>query len=154
MTRTRSQNGRRSRAKGAAWEREAASILRAIYPGAERNIAQTRSARREGCDIKGTPWWVECKVGANINLKQAYGQALSDGGDKVLVVAKQDRREPVVYVGLEHLVAELGGTYPERDGLMVEVPLPLYAFVELIADAQRHRIASFAALSTFMDPAP
>jgi len=96
--RTASQNGKRSRDKGHAWEREVAILLRPIWPDAERNIAQSRTAKREGCDVEKTPYWIECKVGAVINLAAAYAQAEADSdGREVIVIAKADRRRPVVY---------------------------------------------------------
>lgn len=102
--RTKSQNGRRSRAKGAEWEREVARLLVDIYPNVERNIAQARTARREGCDVEGTRWWIECKVGARPNLLAALRQARSDAGTDgrpPVVVAKPDRCPPVVVLDLE-----------------------------------------------------
>jgi len=96
--RTASQNGKRSRTKGVAFEREVAAMLRPIWPEAERNIAQSRTAKREGCDVEKTPYWIECKVGAVINLKAAHAQADADSdGREVIVIAKTDRRRPVVY---------------------------------------------------------
>lgn len=106
MTRTRSQNGRRSRTKGHAWERDVAAIFAAIYPDRDvrRNIAQSRTAKREGADILGLPWWVECKVGATLDLRSALAQAEADSdGRPALVVAKQDRREAVVHARLRTL---------------------------------------------------
>lgn len=99
MIRTRSQNGRRSRAKGAQWEREVARVLAAIWPGAERNIAQSRTAAREGCDVEGTPYWVECKCGAGVDLRAAWKQAEGDRDADlrpIVLVVKEDRRRPYV----------------------------------------------------------
>ena len=114
--RTRSQNGRRSRAKGAAFEREVALALRGIYPGAERCIAQTRTAAREGCDVEGTPFWIECKVGGRPNVLAAMRQAKRDrvGGKgiaddvrPVLVVAQRTREPATVTIELEAFVEML-----------------------------------------------
>ena len=104
MTRTAAQNGRRSRTKGHAFERWVANAMRDAGLPAERNIAQTRSAAREGCDVEGSEWWIECKVGAAPDPRAAYAQALGDrGGDDdrpIVVVWKRDRCEPQATIGL------------------------------------------------------
>lgn len=105
MTRTKSQNGRRSRAKGASWERDLATILRSVYPKAERCIAQSRTAKREGCDVEGTPFWIESKVGARPDILGAVRQAQADtDGRSVLVVTKQDRGVPLATLPLAELM--------------------------------------------------
>ncbi len=98
MERTKSQNGRRSRSKGAAFERWVVNELKRKGLEAERNIAQVRTAKREGCDVEGTGWFIECKVGANPDVKAAMEQARSDrGGDMrpIVVIWKKDRMEPM-----------------------------------------------------------
>jgi hypothetical protein len=108
--RTRSQNGRRSRAKGHAFEREVAATMRAVYPDAERCIAQARTAAREGCDVEGTPFWIECKVGARPDVLGAMKQATRDRGEDtrpVLVVARRDRGPTTVTMELDAFVALL-----------------------------------------------
>lgn len=126
MTRTKSQNGRRSRAKGAAFERWVVSELRRVGLPAERNIAQVRTAAREGCDVEGTEWWIECKVGAAPNPFTAYVQAESDRPDHdarpILVAWKRDRHEPMVTAQIHDLAhASAHGKAPEayRGGEMV-----------------------------------
>jgi hypothetical protein len=92
--RTKSQNGRRSRSKGAAFERWVAAELRRYGVPAERNIAQARTAAREGCDVEDSRWWIECKVGARIDVRGAYLQALHDRDERpIVVVHKRDRCE-------------------------------------------------------------
>lgn len=113
--RTRSQNARRSRTKGHAFEREVAATLRDVYPEAERCIAQTRTAAREGCDVEGTPFWIECKVGAHPNVLGAMRQARRDRDGRpaseprdmrpVLVVAQRTREPATVTMELDAFVA-------------------------------------------------
>lgn len=106
--RTASQNGRRSRTKGAVFEREVAAALRGIYPGAERCIAQSRTAAREGCDVEGTPFFIECKVGGRPNVLAAMRQARRDRGQAdarpVLVVAQRTREPATVTMELEEFI--------------------------------------------------
>lgn len=117
MTRTASQNARRSRSKGAAWERDLSAVLRAVYPEAARCIAQSRTAKREGCDVEGTPWWIESKVGARPDILGAIRQALADtDGRPVLVVTKQDRGVPLATLPLAELLRLL--TIQRQDGAL------------------------------------
>lgn len=132
--RTRSQNGRRSRSKGACWEREVASLFAALFPGKDvrRNIAQARTAKREGCDVLGTPWWIECKVGATIDLRGALEQAERDSsGAPCIVVAKQDRREPVVHARLRVLwyPLDISASHPEQARLTPAATMRLSDFL-------------------------
>lgn len=96
--RTASQNGKRSRAKGAAFERYVASVFAAVYPDAKRCIGQARTAASEGCDVEGTPWWIECKVGDRPDIHGAFKQSRKDRGNKdsrPIAVISQRTREPV-----------------------------------------------------------
>ena len=108
--RTKSQNGRRSRTKGAAFEREVARLLATVWPDSRRNLSQSRKG--EGGDVLGTPYHVEIKCGARIDLDGALAQAERDalgcvfaGGRlappvaalQCIVIAKRDRHAPIVY---------------------------------------------------------
>jgi hypothetical protein len=93
--RTKSQNGRRSRTKGAVFEREVSDRMRAFFPHAERNISQSRKAAREGCDVEKTPFWIECKVGSKPDVWGAIRQARRDAkmaqdSRPCVVIAKRD----------------------------------------------------------------
>ena len=103
MTRTRSAIGRQNRARGQAFEREVAKLLRAVWPDAERNIAQARTAKREGCDVEGTPWWVECKSGRGIDWRSALEQAERDTDGRRCVVIGRERGKRVLMVCLRYL---------------------------------------------------
>lgn len=91
----------RSRRKGATWERElAARWAASIYPAAQRG---PRGSQRDGeADVEGTPWWVECKVGARPDVLGAMRQAeAATDGRTPLVVVKRDREAPLVAMRLE-----------------------------------------------------
>jgi hypothetical protein len=86
---------RAQRTKGKVGEREAATLLRELYPSASRTISQARGA--EDCDVGGTPWHVEVKVGSKPAPLRALRQALRDaeehGDDRPpLVMCREDRR--------------------------------------------------------------
>ena len=77
------------RAKGQRGEREFAARLAALYPDAHRG-AQSRSGR-DGCDVEGTPWWVECKTRHGIAVFRFLEQAERDtDGRPVLVRLRED----------------------------------------------------------------
>lgn len=93
--------GRRSRTKGAAWERALASILQPLWPQAERGIGQARRGS-EVADVEGTPFWVEAKHRKKVSIPAAYRQATeATDGRPVLVVTKEDRCEPLVTMTLD-----------------------------------------------------
>ena len=121
--RTRSQNGRRSRTKGAVFEREVAAVLRGVYPGAERCIAQSRTAAREGCDVEGTPFFIECKVGGRPNVLAAMRQARRDrdGDARGKKGTKDARPVPVV---------------AQRTREPATVTMELDAFVEIVSRSE------------------
>jgi hypothetical protein len=86
---------RSQRTKGKVGEREAAALLRELFPEAARTISQARGA--EDCDVGGTPYFVECKVGAKPAplkaLRQAKGDAAELGDERPpLVMCREDRR--------------------------------------------------------------
>lgn len=49
--------GRRSRNKGAQWERDAAKRLAEVYPDASRGGHVQRRGVPDAADVSGTPWW-------------------------------------------------------------------------------------------------
>ena len=93
------------RNKGHNWEREVAARFRRIFGDRVKRGWQTRQGN-DAPDVDGTPFWVECKVGACPNIYAAMDQAdaaLSKAGDvrAPLAVIKRDRRFPlaVMYLG-------------------------------------------------------
>lgn len=96
----RSQRGRRSRTKGKVWERAVAALLRPIFGDQAKRGFQSRSGR-DGCDVEGTPYWLECKHGTLVNLRAALKQAIADTDGRVpVVVAKDDRSTPMAVMRL------------------------------------------------------
>lgn len=67
--------GSYQRRKGHNYEREVARKLRELLPDADvRRGRQTRRGDDEA-DVEGTPFWIECKVGAAPNVWAALKQA-------------------------------------------------------------------------------
>lgn len=78
------------RRKGAEGEREAAELCRQLWPQADRNPMQARGAKRDGCEVEGTPHWIEVKSGVRPPIMPALRQAKRD------IAASGDARAPVV----------------------------------------------------------
>jgi hypothetical protein len=131
--RTKSQNGKRARRKGISFELEVVKALQGIGIAAERNIAQTRTAAREGCDVEGTPWWLELSCGAAPDPRAKYAQAMRDwygNADDlrpIVVVTKRDRCEPIVTVAACELAAWYTG---EAMGRQMDGPLVTLRFAD------------------------
>lgn len=78
-------SGKRSRNKGAAFEREVAKMFREIGIPAERCLTETRDGN-VGDLIGSAPFTVQCKVGARPPVWQALKEAIE---------AAPDHRTPV-----------------------------------------------------------
>lgn len=97
MTTDRSQLGRRSRTKGATFEREISRALSEIMPDEKINRGiQSRFGGREYADVVCPFFHIECKRGKKTNIKAALRQAIDDMGDQpqMPVAITRDDREP------------------------------------------------------------
>jgi hypothetical protein len=91
--------GKKSRDKGASYEREIANLFKTVYPDAKRGIGQARSAS-EVPDVDGTPFWVECKDHkATLNLAKVYVKATIDRAKSPTIVSQT---KPIVIVWKRH----------------------------------------------------
>lgn len=105
-------SGRRSRAKGAAGERELVRALRELLPAYAERIA--RGAPMQASDPAGAPdvllpgCWPECKRQARPNIRAALDQAegASQGTGLVpLAVTRADRGRWLVTMSLDDFAA-------------------------------------------------
>ena len=108
--------GASQRNKGHAFEREVAIAFREALgldaTEVKRGLSQPRGGTGEEPDVvlpDSLPYWVECKVGARPNpmaaMEQARkGVAKAKSPKRPLVVAKQDRKEPVVVMDLNEFL--------------------------------------------------
>lgn len=91
--------GKRARAKGQELQREVANALKPVYPDAASN-SQYRGAKRDGCDVGQTPWWIEAKNRKDGSVFTAYRQAMRDkqqaGDTRPVLIATTRNREPVL----------------------------------------------------------
>ena len=98
--------GKRSRVKGKTWERAVCRMLRSIWSSVYRGHQDSRGGAKagEGCDVEGTPYYVECRHEREYNWRKHLREALamrSKRGDArpVVLVAKDDKRPPGWRVG-------------------------------------------------------
>ena len=103
-----------SRTKGKVWEREVARMFRAYFGGGAliKRGYQTRSGR-DGADVEGTPFWIECKHQRNCTPEAALVQAeeaSSGAGDKrtSIAVCKSHRGKPFVVIRLDRFLSLAG----------------------------------------------
>jgi hypothetical protein len=84
--------GARSRRKGAAFERWVANRFREVWPNAVRGVGQTQKGSTL-CDVEGTPWNVECKVGQRPNIYAAIAQSEAAKDERPwLIVARKNSK--------------------------------------------------------------
>lgn len=94
-------SGRRSRTKGASFERWVANRLKPYYPNAKRGIGQARSSS-EVSDVEGTDFWIECKRHKKPSIPAAWKQAEeATDGRPLLVVTKADQGPVLVTMSLD-----------------------------------------------------
>ena len=92
--------GRRSRMKGADFERGMAKVMRSVWPEARRGIGQARCAS-EVPDVDGTPFWVETKHRKRVSILAAFEQAAeATDGRPVVAVTRENNRPILVTMAL------------------------------------------------------
>lgn len=91
--------GKRARQKGQQLQRDVANLLKPVYPDASSN-SQYRGAKRDGCDVGGTPFWIEAKNRKDGSVFTAYRQAMRDKAKaedtRPVLIATTRNREPVL----------------------------------------------------------
>jgi hypothetical protein len=96
--------GKRSRTKGARGEREVVAILRAVWEGAKRGLAQTR-AGNDCADVEGATIWPEVKIGARPNIHAAMAQATeATDGRPPVAFTRRDGEGWLVTMKSEHWI--------------------------------------------------
>lgn len=71
-----SRRGKASRRKGKVFEQEIARKFREIYGESVKRGWQAREGF-DAPDVDGTPWWVECKHHARVNVQASFEQAVT-----------------------------------------------------------------------------
>lgn len=120
--RTKQAIGRQNRARGQAFERLVAKELAKVWPEARRNLSQTRTAKKEGGDILGTPHFWECKSGQwslSADLAKARVEAADHG--QVAHIVYRDGHRLMVYCR-----AHIGMAQPGRPSVPIHVALDHY----------------------------
>src|SRR5690606_4333292 len=104
----RGMSGRRSREKGARWEREVARRVRDVLGvEARRGIQYRDGSEAPDIIIEGLPLHIECKAGKRPPILAALEQAERDAAEGAIpvVVVKPDKKEPTVTMRLEDWLA-------------------------------------------------
>jgi hypothetical protein len=108
MSKSRSKIGKASRIKGKTWERQIVKDLKHIFGNCvyrgHQNTHGGYSAG-EGCDVEGTPYYIEAKHRANVNPRDAVEQAeecreKTKDERPVVAICKIDRKKPTVTMRL------------------------------------------------------
>lgn len=113
----KSRLARRSRTKGATFERVVAGRLAEVWPNAKRGLGQPR-AGGEVPDVSGTPYWVEIKHRKRPNIAAAVEQArvASAGRSAPLAVTRANNGPVLVTMLLDDWI-ELAQTAHRYDTL-------------------------------------
>ena len=111
--------GKASKRKGAAGERQAAELLRQIWPDAKRGLGQARSGH-EIADVEGCPVRLEVKVGKRPDILGAIMQAQRDAKiacdpRPVMVLSHRDREGWLATVPAEFMLLLLDKYYNNKD---------------------------------------
>lgn len=95
------------KAKGRAFEHKVAEYFRKWFPGAERD------GRSRAIDVRGTPWWVECKRQERLNVCGAVEQAVAardyrNDTRPIIVIHQRNREGMMVYMRMEDFIRIAG----------------------------------------------
>lgn len=93
--------------KGAGFEKKVARFFSRWFPDAERD------GRSRHIDVRGTPWWVECKRTEKLRLGEAIKQAVAardyrDDPRPIIVVSKKNREDMLVSMRMVDFVRIAG----------------------------------------------
>ena len=125
-------SGKASRAKGARGEREAAELCRHLWPLADRKPMQARGAKRDGCEVEGTPWWIEVKSAALPRILPALRQARRDS------LASGDGRPPLVLAKTTREGWTVTMSFADFAGLVTEAQRARAIAVQMAALGVKH----------------
>lgn len=99
--------GKASRDKGARFERQAANLLKELYPDARRGADQCRKGT-DAPDVVGTPFWWEAKSGKRPNIMGAIEQAkAATDGRRVIAITKRDHGPILATIEIDFMLALL-----------------------------------------------
>ena len=129
--------GKKSRSKGAAFERETAAKLRRIWPEARRG-GHDQAGPMGRPDVDGTPYWVECKRYAHVTrgiVKSAHKQAIQAAvracDDRAaLVITRSDRAAAMVHYQVATVRPDTGTR------IVVLMSVPLAAWLDAVETPQ------------------
>ncbi len=111
-------SGKKSRDKGMRGQREVAQILREAFPEWDPHSGAQYRKGTDNCDVEGTPYWIEVKLGKAPNIRDAMKQAMECTATRPPVaITRADRCEWLATMQLGdwlEIVAELEQVRAER----------------------------------------
>ena len=96
-------SGRKSRIKGAVWERKLVRLFREAMPEADVKRGLQYRSGDETCDVDVSPFWIEAKAHNRTNIKAALRQAMETApqGRLPIAVCKDDYKQPIAAMLLD-----------------------------------------------------
>lgn len=93
--------------KGREFEKKVARFFSRWFPDAERD------GRSRHIDVRGTPWWLECKRQEKVNIRKAIEQAVEardyrEDPRPIIVVHQRNRDEMTVHMRMIDFVRIAG----------------------------------------------
>ena len=114
--RTASQNGRRSRAKGAAFEREVAIIFRNVFPDARRRL-ENHKDDANGVDLMNTGRFkIQCKKLKDWAPVGRIKEITLEEGDIPVLITAGDNKPAMAVLPLEDFMDLVGMFYQMKAG--------------------------------------
>jgi len=99
------------KAKGRVLQKMVRDLILMMFPGLEPDDVKSTSMGASGEDVqlspaarKILPYQIECKNKAKHAIYTHYEQAKTHGKYEPLLIVKQDRKEPLAVVSLEHFI--------------------------------------------------
>ena len=94
-----------SQQKGKRFERKVAHLLSQIWHNARRVPFNQAHKGSDGCDVEGTPYWLECKHGKRPNIRAAMQQAVeATDGRPPVVITRRNGEDILVTMKLDDWV--------------------------------------------------
>ena len=100
-----------AKAKGRNLQKMVRDLILMMFPGLEPDDVKSTSMGASGEDVqlspaarKILPYQIECKNKAKHAIYTHYEQAKTHGKYEPLLIVKQDRKEPLAVVSLEHFI--------------------------------------------------
>lgn len=113
--------GKKSRDKGAAFEREVAKLhTEALGVPCKRNLEEVRSGNRGDIVVPGVPLSIQCKVGVRPPIYEALDEAVAAAreGDVPVAIIRRNRgrgpRQDIAVMPLDHYLGFIAALWGRK----------------------------------------